>query len=802
MASQSPSNIIANASQSTEGSPLVEVFGVRHLSPMGAWHLRRTLDRVQPTAVLIEGLADADALIDDMVRRDTRPPIAILAYTDAPPIHTLVYPLANYSPEYQALLWAKENGVAVKFIDLPSDIFLAMQSIGSQVGHETTPSKEIGRDDSATSTVDGEDEEQGSGETASHTRRSLYEKIAERMGESDYDTYWERQFEHNQSLDAYRFAAYELGRGLRELDQDRPLGVAENLVREAYMRRCIHETLREGHAADRVVAVVGAYHSTALTHEMPPMTDEELSSLKRLPSKLTLMPYSYFKLSSQSGYGAGNQAPAYFELLWGGLENNCLSRVGTRYLTLVARNLRKSGTHRSTAEVIEGVRLANTLSALKGGQAPTLRDVQDAAMALLGHGERSTVQEAMARAEIGTTIGTLPKGVSQTSIQDDFNRELKRLNLEKYRQGVKQDLALDLRENRQAKSEESAFIDLQRSSFLHRLCLLGVGFAEPAKTRQEAATWAENWHLQWTPESEIALVEAVLLGETIEVAASYRFKLMLDEAKSIDAAAQAVNLACKCGMFESLELARQRLQALAADSNEFLAVAHASNQLSNVVRYGDVRRFDPSPLLPLIEQLYVQSALAVFTAANCSNDAARELVQGIEEVNRVTLEFHDRLDETLWISALQQLSNSDDRNALLSGYACSILLERQLISSELLAREVSRRLSPGVPCDLGAGWFEGMSMRNRYALLARQSLWERLAAYVAELNEDEFKRALVFLRRAFGNFSPAEKRTIAENLGQHWGVSEDQASELLNQPMTREEEQSLQELNDFDFGDL
>ena len=33
----------------------------------------------------------------------------------------------------------------------------------------------------------------------------------------------------------------------------------------------------------------------------PAMTDEELASLRRRSSKLTLMPYSYYRLSSQSG---------------------------------------------------------------------------------------------------------------------------------------------------------------------------------------------------------------------------------------------------------------------------------------------------------------------------------------------------------------------------------------------------------------------------------------------------------------------------------------------------------------------
>src|SRR3954469_8394861 len=107
----------------------IHVFGVRHLSPAGAWHLRATLDSIRPKVVLIEGLSDADSLIPDLTLSGTKPPVAILAYTDSPPVRTLVYPLATYSPEYQALVWARENRSRVEFIDLPSDNFLGLQDV-------------------------------------------------------------------------------------------------------------------------------------------------------------------------------------------------------------------------------------------------------------------------------------------------------------------------------------------------------------------------------------------------------------------------------------------------------------------------------------------------------------------------------------------------------------------------------------------------------------------------------------------------------------------------------------------------
>ena len=132
----------------------------------------------------------------------------------------------------------------------------------------------------------------------------------------------------------------------------------------------------------------------------------------------------------------------------------------------------------------------------------------------------------------------------------------------------------------------------------------------------------------------------------------------------------------------------------------------------------------------------------------------------------------------------------------------AILLERGAVSEELLAREVSRRLSPGVPADLGAGWFEGLAGKNRYALIARLSLWRQLSGYLDGLDEDAFRRALVFLRRAFADFSPSEKNDIAENLGEIWGVNPAQAAELLMQEPTQAEQALLSDLEEFNFDDI
>ena len=120
----------------------------------------------------------------------------------------------------------------------------------------------------------------------------------------------------------------------------------------------------------------------------------------------------------------------------------------------------------------------------------------------------------------------------------------------------------------------------------------------------------------------------------------------------------------------------------------------------------------------------------------------------------------------------------------------------------MLSEEMKRRLSYGIPADLGAAWFEGLALKNKYALISRLSIWEQLSDYIDTLNDEEFKKALVFLRRAFCYFTASERNNIAENLGEIWQFNTQQVSEVLNDTLTEIEQDTLQQLDEFDFGDI
>lgn len=756
------------------------IFGIRHLSPASAHHLLAYLNKIRPKCVLIEGPCDFSELLPQIARKRVKPPIAMLGYTADAPIYTLLYPFSAYSPEYQAIIWAFENKAETYFIDLPASAVIC-----SDIRRHENESR---------------DEKQSSGDYFA-AQEKFYADTVTLSEEPDYETFWERHFEHCPDAEAFIEKISVFSRSMREnLEgvqwESKKKDAAYNHVREAHMKRQIKKAL-DKYKPGEIAVVAGAYHVKGLSADSPPMSDEEFGSLPFVEVKLTLMPYSYYRLSNRSGYGAGNKAPAYFQLMWECLERGDMEHLAPLYLSSIGSLLRESGNYNSTASVIEAVRLAKSLAAMHGGVYPTLKDLRDSAVCLLGGGELSAVSEALARVDVGVMIGELPEGVSQTPVQDDMNRQLKRLKLEKYKSVVAQDISLDLRKNRLAQNSEAANLDLNRSIFFNRLQLLGIGFA--SFRGEGPSSWGENWVLCWTPENEIEVVEATLKGETIETSAAFVLKEKFEAAGNILEIAKLLRVAYICCLLSETRGGLSRLQALCVESENFAEAANTAFEISNIIKYRDVRNIDAAPLIPILQQVFLRAVLVMFEGAACDDEASKAYIGAIDFMHAVSREHSEHVDDALWLKKLRELAESDSRNAKISGVAAAVLMERGQISDEDLKIFVSKRLSYGVPGDLAALWFEGLSARNRYVLLSRVNIWKQLDDYIDTLDEAGFLRALVFLRRAFSSFEPNEKNSITDILADLWNIDVTEIGGFLQGELSESEQGSFDELNEFEF---
>lgn len=742
----------------------MKTFGIRHFSPAGAYFVRQFLDKIKPDLVLIEGPADFDFLIDDIVSKKLVPPFAIMAYTKEAPIDTILYPFAEYSPEYQAIIWARENNKECRFFDLESDIMLGSGRTDDDTKDEETISKEPEKNKS----------------------------------DVDMEGFWERNLEQSENMDAYRAGSALFGESLRKDTKSDDKSFARDIIRESFMKRKINEYIKKGFYTEKIVAITGAFHTSAIENLEGAMSDKEYKGLERRESNITLMPYSYYRLSKRTGYGAGNAAPAYYELLWQGFLNEDITYHERKYLSSLAKYMREHGGIVSSAQVIEATRLARELAVIRGGSVPTLEDLKDASITCMGGGSFGEMAMGFAETDIGKKIGSVPQDAMQTSIQSDFTTKLKQLKLEKYKELVATPLQLDLRENLRVKSEESAFLDLNRSFFLYRLVVLGIDFAKIKKSNQDNATWAENWILQWTPEAEIQIVESVLKGDTIVDAVAFVLGEKLSEATKISEIAEVIEDAFNCGLPKIVEGAKRSLDEMANGIIAMCDIADTVSKLSNMISFGDIRKLDREPLVPIVKRLCIRASLMLVGESACDDIAAATLADDIQKIHSVFM-MQDFLDESFWFDKLIELSNRDDLNTKISGLATAILLDAGKIDELTLRMEVSRRLSMGMPAELGANWFAGLSMRNHYALIGRLTLWESLSEYLDTLDEEEFRRSVVFLRRAFVEYSAKEKDMIAENLGEIWGLNAQAVSEIINSEI---KEVDTEILEDFDFGDF
>ena len=98
----------------------INILGIRHHGPGSARNVKAFLESVKPDIILVEGPPEADALLQWVGHADLKPPVALLCYQPDDPQRSVFYPFADFSPEWQAILYARKQNIHVRFMDLPA----------------------------------------------------------------------------------------------------------------------------------------------------------------------------------------------------------------------------------------------------------------------------------------------------------------------------------------------------------------------------------------------------------------------------------------------------------------------------------------------------------------------------------------------------------------------------------------------------------------------------------------------------------------------------------------------------------
>jgi len=737
-------------------SPALHFFGIRHHGPGCARSLLHALEQLQPDSVLIEGPPEGEAVLPLLADEAMQPPVALLVYAPDAPQQAAFYPFAEFSPEWQALQWATQRSVPLRFIDLPQTHVIALE-----VARQAEKNAAQSEDQAQSEVAEENDQNQEQRELSEDKKRIAYasdplDALAQAAGDSDGERWWNRLVEERNDSSSLFEGIHEAMAAVREAFPHKlnPDEAQRERLREAWMRQCLRSALKS--SAQRIAVICGAWHVSALQQHTQIAAKADAAVLKGLPKlkvQATWAPWTYRNLSAASGYRAGVDSPGWYEHLW--LHSGASNR-SIHWLAKVAYLLRENGLDCSSAHIIEAARLAESLAILRGHSQPGLAELNEAIITTVCMGDSTPLHLIEQRLIIGDRLGQVPTEVPQVPLQRDIAAQQKSLRLKA--EATKRLLALDLRKE----------LDLSRSHFLHRLHLLEIDWATLSTNQQRnLGTFRESWQLQWQPELVVRIIQASRWGNTLSQAASAKVLHSLNTSTPLPELADLLDAALLANLPHLVDALIERLEQQAATTADLQQLLRTLPPLARVLRYGSVRQSDNHALGKIIDSLALRAAIALPLASGSLNDEAAQ------KLNPAMLQAHEALHlrenpdiSDTWLHALHTLAHTDSAAALLRGTACHLLLDAARLNDEDLQRQLSHNLSLALPPLDTANWLTGLLNRQAVVLLHTATIWNAVDQWLSELPSETFTQILPLLRRSFAEFTRSERRELGEKAAQ------------------------------------
>ncbi|EKV03480.1 hypothetical protein Lepto7375DRAFT_5778 [Leptolyngbya sp. PCC 7375] len=737
----------------------IHIFGIRHHGPGSARSLLKSLHALQPDIVLVEGPPEGNDALALLAHEDMQPPVALLIYAPEQSEQAAYYPFAVFSPEWQAIQYGLKQNIPVRFMDLPQTHQMAERLAQQQPQAKSKDERsEEEKNEESDRALETEGQSDGSPKSQAPVRPIPADPLAwlaEAAGYSDSERWWEHMVEQRQDNTEIFEAILEAMSTLRqEIEQTHPSDLENprdrrEAKREAYMRRTIRQAKKEGF--ETIAAICGAWHSPALCEPLPAQKHDNalLKGLPKLKVKATWIPWTYGRLSSATGYGAGINSPGWYDHLW---QSSRPQKIAIGWMTQVARLLRQEDIDASSASVIEAVRLAEALAAMRESAMPGLDELSEATQTVLCFGDATPMQLIHQKLIVSERLGRIPAETPLIPLQQDLQRLQKRLRLKP--EANERLLTLDLRKE----------IDLERSHLLHRLSLLDIPWGQP-QTTSGKGTFKEAWQLRWQPELSLAVIESGRWGNTIGAAAQTYAKYQVDIAPDLPALTNLLDNVLLAALPDAVTYLLSQLQAMAAVSSDIAHLMAALPPLANVLRYRDVRQTDGTIVAQVIDGLVARICIGLPGAcASLDDDAAAAMLKAINQTNSAIKLLQNGNHGMAWSAVLLVLCDKQSLHGLIAGRCCRLLLDEGSLEPEKAAQRMGLALSLANAPTQAAAWVEGFLQGSGLLLLHDDIIWQVLDDWVTSLTSEQFTALLPLLRRTFTGFSPPERRQMGERV--------------------------------------
>jgi hypothetical protein len=758
--------------------------------------------------VLIEGPAHATECIRHIIDSKTKPPIALYssyrdddnvlglagiasAAPDIPARFPIWYPLMAYSPEYVAMKEAAALGADAVFFDLPDHAQIDVEGWKARAalateGEEDDDEDEGGEEEDDQEEADPPDAALETDEQAPERRTweaiavesSFYRTMAKAAGYRTWDEAWDSLFEVG-----HRHATYETFRrdlayfcsAVRATAPRERIESDGTLLRERHMLRAIGEETRKRKLKPKDVMIVcGGFHLFLDRSDSTPPPE-----LPKGTTLSTVVPYSSFRISERSGYGAGNRAPRFYQQLWDHLDDEepWVSAM-VEHVTHVLAKGRADGEPLSSADAISVTQHARLLASLRNRPAPILDDLRDALVSCCCKGrpeeEGRALLKAMGAAEVGSAIGRVTPAMGRLPILHDFETQLDELQLGEVMGKEKRlVVTLDLREE----------LGSRRSAFLHRLATLEVplGELESAPTGDGSTLFREKWRLEWSPKVESQLLEKNLHGDSVESAAMAQ----LEELVAKDARHAGSTCArLRDSVTMQLPHVMQRLELAAGaaidEDRHFNSQCEALVHLLVLNRLAVQKNLGRESIATLATRAYARACLAISDLGAIPVDQQEAVIAHLKSLAESVLSDELGFDRAMFIDNVKAAALSTEIPFMQGAFAGLLAELRELDPKDLAARVAAFATSHPTKMVLAGEFLDGaFAVSKTSILLGADALVGAIDELLKTAPWTEFMTLLPKVRRAFERLHERQRLSFADRVATRYGLQEaEQVMEL------------------------
>lgn len=714
-------------------SARLRLVPVRHHSPLCAWQLRALIRSERPQRVLIEGPAEANALLPYLAASSARPPLALYTCSRAASdgsgerARRAFYPLAEFSPEWVALREAVRIQAEVIFIDRPAAALMEHAEPGE---HEASLLDDHGL---------------GEGERA--------ERVLGASGCRDFDHWWDCHFEAGcQQLTPQNY--FERLQRWCLLLRERP-DSAQCSARERAMAAHVAAACASGL---RTLVVTGGIHTEAIAVLLAQSTPSLIEPADGR-AECYLLPYALDRIDAAHDYAAGLPDTGYYQLYWHALERADARPERAAAEAAAQRalhGLKAQGETTGLPDAIEAVLMSERLAALRGvplGRA----EVLDALGACLLRDGLDSAGEALRQQRLrrllsANVTGSLPRRYPRAPLVEDFRRRAGALGLPLL-PGGERERALDLYRSPKHR---------QISQLLHQLRALGVPYAElhagpdfAAGTDLERVR--EIWQLSWRPEVDARLTECQHFGAQLPEAALAA--LLQRAARHPAEAPRCLVEALRMGLHGSVQPLLQLTAAWSQRCAHLPELSHGLALLSGAWRAAEVLQSAAEIDLPqLLAQVFSRACRQIHWLGQMDRPAAAEVMLALGTLNTLCDE-HWAARET-FLDALHSLQDAT-LPAMLRGRAVGILSARGRLTLDATRQRLAAVLDSGlIDAESLCDYLLGFLPLARQVLTSSPALLKAFNAALLEWDEECFLRVLPGLRLAFTALKPREASAV------------------------------------------